>query len=638
MSNEYSKDSIESLDAREHVRLRPGMYAGSTANPNHLLVEIFSNALDEYNIGHGNQIDVHINNLTGAYPGRCQVDDCAQGFPINEMREDGKTVLEAAFSVINTSGKFREDGVYEGSSLGLNGIGGKLTNFLSKEFEVLSWQKGKYEHIWFKDGIFQKRELGDWKDSSDPHGTQITYTPDPQFFDSAETDVKFFEEFFNDITCLCPGLTVTLNGESISHNSIEELIDRKLNDEIEIINSRLVIEHKENAGELDLALSFCGKASPTIISYVNYGLTTVGPHITSIKSTITRVFNNWAKENGLLKKNDKNLDGASIQEGMLLVCNLVTKNVAYDAQVKTTITKIDSSYATSELAKQLEIWLDSNPEDAKNILNKALVARKAAEAAKKAREAVKNKATNVVKPKKKLDLPSKLADCYSKDRMKCELMIVEGDSAGGNLKDMRDNEFQAILPVRGKVLNVETATLAAIDKNAEIQDMLNAFGLTKVAGQKRAKCDKNSLRYGKIILMSDADVDGAHIKNLLMTFIWKYAPELIEDGYIYAAVPPLYRLRNNKEVIYLKDDTELDKFKANNNISKFQVSRLKGLGEMDPDETEEALLDPANRIIKQITVEDIGATTIMFQQLMGKDSSVKKKFIEENEGDAEIYV
>lgn len=414
----YSDDSIQSLDARSHVRLRPGMYVGSTANPNHLLMEIFANALDEHNIGHGDKIIVNINEN-----GSVQVEDYGQGFPINVVREeDGKTILEASFSVTNTSGKFTDDGVYGGSSLGLNGLGGKLTNFLSEWFEVVSSNnKGEYEHLWFKDGLFQKREVGNGFTYS---GTSVTYKPDKQFFDADKTDAKFFEEFFNDICCLCPNLTVVLNNTQINHpQGIEEILPRKLGNNIEIINNPMTLLAERGKNKLDFALTFSGSSSSTIIPYVNYGVTDSGPHVTAIKSTITRIFNSWAKENGLLGAKDKNLDGNSIQEGMLLVCNIVTTNVAYDAQVKSRVSKMDTSWLIEILTKELELWLDNNPEDAKIIIDKALLARKAAEAAKKAREAIKNKQNK--KKRAKIMNPDKLKDAehLGQDSI---LLVVEG--------------------------------------------------------------------------------------------------------------------------------------------------------------------------------------------------------------------
>lgn len=503
MNNIYKEDSIESLDPREHVRLRPGMYAGNTKNPNQLLMEIFSNALDEHNIGHGNFIVVNIDDN-----GTVNVEDHGQGFPINIVREeDNKTILEASFSVINTSGKFSDDGIYEGTSLGLNGIGGKLTNFLSEWFEVISYNNGQYEHLWFKDGIFQKRETGKWpkhKDSDYDHGTTVIYKPDPQFFESDKTDINFFENFFNDICCLCPNLTVRLNNKDISHpNGIEEILPRKIKDDVEIINNPFIMSAEQGKNKVDIAITFTSNSSSTIIPYVNYGYTTAGPHVTAIKSTVTRVFNSWAKENGLIKIGEKNLDGNSIQEGMVLVCNIIARDVAYDAQVKSNVTKIDTSFLTSTLGDELEVWLDNNPKDAEIIIEKALIARKAAEAARKARAAVKNK--NEQKVKKVLNLPSKLADCYSNNRKDCEIYIVEGDSASGNLKTVRDNEFQAILPVRGKILNTQKATLEKIMKNAEIVDMIKAFGLKVSPDGKRVEYNKNNIRYGKIIIMSDAE-------------------------------------------------------------------------------------------------------------------------------------
>lgn len=418
--NIYNDDSIQSLDPREHVRLRSGVYAGNTANPNQLLMEVFSNALDEHNIGHGNRITVNINDN-----GSVQVEDSAQGFPINVVRkEDGKTVLEAAASVMNTSGKFTDDGVYEGTSLGTNGMGLKLCNFLSEWFEVISHDsKGNYEHLWFRDGLFQKREIGNGFTWS---GTTVTYKPDKQFFDTDKTDVKFFEEFFNDICCLCPNLTVVLNNKQIHHpKGIEEILPRKLGNNIEIINNPMTLFADKGKNKLDFALTFTGANSSTIVPYVNYGVTDSGPHVTAIKSTITRIFNSWAKENGLLGAKDKNLDGNSIQEGMLLVCNIVTTNVAYDAQVKSRVSKMDTSWLTEILSEELELWLDNNPEDAKIIIEKALLARKAAEAAKKAREKVKA-GTKAANKKVKIMNPDKLKDAehLGQDSI---LLVVEGE-------------------------------------------------------------------------------------------------------------------------------------------------------------------------------------------------------------------
>lgn len=417
--NLYTADSIESLDPREHVRLRPGMYAGDLSNPNQLLLEIFSNALDEHNIGHGNVIDVSVSD-----DGKVTVVDNGQGFPINEVRaEDGKTVLEASYSVMNTSGKFSDDGVYGGNSLGLNGIGGKLTNFLSKEFIVQSCNKGKMETIFFKDGLFEKRELTTVDKSA--HGTTIEYMPDEQFFTSKMTNISFFKNFFHDISCLCPKLKIVFNGEEIQHsNGIKEMLPRKIGSQIEIIDNPLIIQYDNDTEKFDLALTFTTANHMTLIPYVNFGYTDVGPHITAIKSTITRVLNNWAREQGLLSEKDKNLDGNSLQEGLVLVSNIVSQNVSYNAQVKTTITKMDTGFISTELAKELELWLDNHPIDGENIIEKALIARKASEAAKKARAAVKNR-QKAANNKVKILHPDKLKDAeyLGEDST---LLVVEG--------------------------------------------------------------------------------------------------------------------------------------------------------------------------------------------------------------------
>ena len=634
MGNTYKDDSIESLSALEHVRLRPGMYAGDTSDATQLAIEILGNAIDEYNIGHGNIIYIDLLDDGGVV-----ITDEGQGFPINVIREDGETVLQASFDVINTSGKYRDDGVYEGTAIGLNGIGAKLTNFLSHKLVVKSSNnKGDYEEIAFIEGVFSGRNVG--KDISLPSGTTVSFQPSEEFFDNPKVNENKLRKFCNDITCLCPGLTIMFNGEEIKHEKgIIDLLSSTLGKDLEIINSPLIIQEIKGKQKLDLALTYGSKSSSNFVVYVNCGLTQAGPHITGIKSCITRILNKWAREQGLLKEKDKNLEGTALQEGLVLVCNITAEGVAYDAQVKTTITKIDTSFISSTLGAQLELWLDNNVADGRNIIEKALVARKAAEAAKKARAAVKAKANAVpVKPKKTIDLPSKLADCFSTDRTKCELYVVEGDSAGGNLKQVRNNEFQAVFPLRGKMLNTQKATIDKILKNAEIVNLIKAFGLSISADGKRVVYKKENIRYGKIIIMSDADVDGAHIKNLFYTFIWNFAPDLIIDGFIYAGVPPLYRLKNNKEVIYLKDDSALEEFKKGGKLSSYQLSRNKGLGEMSPEETEETLVNPETRIIEQITVEDMGAADKLFDTLMGSSADKRKKYIEENSEEASIVI
>lgn len=512
MSNLYKDDSIESLDAREHVRLRSGMYIGSNANPNQLLLEVFSNALDEHNIGHGDLIEIDINDDNSI-----RVKDYGQGFPVGVKRDDGRTVFEASFSVINTSGKFSEDGVYGGSALGLNGIGLKLATFLSLELTAETHRNGHLEKLYFVDGYLKTSEIGA---TSEPDGTIIKFTPDPQFFDSPVTDIKFFKSFFKDISCLCPRLTIRLNDEDIkSECGIEDFILLKVKDKTELIQNRFTFQNDNFA----LGLTFTGESNSNITAYVNYGYTESGPHITGIKSSITRIFNNYARENGLLKDKDKNLDGNSIQEGMYLVCNIISTGVSYDAQTKGKIVKVDTSFLDI-FNQELEIWLDNNPADANVIIEKALIARKASEAAKKAREAVKNKAA---KKDKVFKLPTTLADCWTKNRQKAELFITEGKSAMSGLVAGRDSETQAVYGVRGKMLSVLKTKPENIIKNQEINNLIQALGLDY--NPKNCKCtyNANKLRYDKIIAAADADPDGKLIENLLFNILWYICPELI---------------------------------------------------------------------------------------------------------------
>ena len=307
-NNIYKNDSIESLSALEHVRLRPGMYAGDTSDATQLAIEILGNAIDEYNIGHGNIITINIKDDS------VYIEDDGQGFPLNVQREDGETVLQASFDVINTSGKYRDDGVYEGTAIGLNGIGAKLTNFLSHWLIVESFQNGLSEKIWFKEGVFEKRIS--FCGARKIHGTAVEFQPSEEFFTTPKVNEKKLKDFCEDITCLCPGLTIIFNGDKINHNGIQDLLSRSLGNSISILNNIFTIQEQRDKQKIDLALTYCDKSSSTIVPYVNCGLTTAGPHITSIKSCITRTLNKWAKEQSILKDKDKNLEGSVLQEGL----------------------------------------------------------------------------------------------------------------------------------------------------------------------------------------------------------------------------------------------------------------------------------------------------------------------------------
>ena len=490
------------------------------------------------------------------------------------------------------------------------------------------------EKVYFKEGIFKNREIQ--KINTNETGTLVMWQPSEEFFTNTKVELSKVRDLFNTIVCLCPGLTITLNyneaeGETYySKNGLNDLVDKAVKNK-EIINNRFNMKFEEGKNKLDMILTYTSNYSLALIPYVNTGLTEKGPHITQIKTIITREMNKFFKEKKWLKSSDENLTGDDLQEGMYIVFNIIAPNVAYDAQVKSTITKIDMTPFNQAIADNLQYWFKNNEKEIKIIADKAISARKAREAAKKARENVRNKEK---KKEKVLKFDSKLADCFSKERMKCEIYITEGDSASGNLKTARNNEFQAVMPVRGKILNTQKATLDKIQKNAEIMTMIDAFGLTIDTKSMKVTYNKDDLRYGKIIIMSDADVGAAHIKNLFYTCIWNFCPELIKDGYIYAGVPPLYKVTIGKEYKYIKNDEKLEKFKKENPNKNIQVNRMKGLGEMSVEETEQTLTDPDKRIIKQITVEDAAAANKMFEDLMGTAVIGRKLYIKEHSEEA----
>ena len=568
----YDENSIQSLSPLEFTRLRPGVYCGSTEYSTQLVIEVVSNAIDEFKAGHGNLIEVKIDTIGDI---SYMVRDYGQGFLVNSLREDGKTVLQAAFDTLNTSGKFSDDGVYEGTALGLNGIGCKLVNFLSHKMEVETFRDGMTESIFFEEGVFVNRKIDK---SKEPSGTYVRWQPSEEFFTHQNADFNKLKELFHILVCLCPGLTIELTIDNkketfSSKNGLNDLVDDAVSD-TEIINSRMNMNFDTGKNKLDMVLTYTSKYSLNMISYVNTGETDSGPHITQIKTIITREFNKFFKEKKWLKEKDENLGGDDIQEGMFIAFNLTAPGISYDAQTKSRIVKIDMSPFTSAIATALREWFESNEKDIKLIFEKASAARKARDAAKKARDKAREQNK---KKQKALKFDSKLADCWSKDRMKCEIYVTEGDSASGNLKLARNNEFVAVMPVRGKILNVRKATLDKIQKNAEIMTMIDAFGLIIDSKTMKLTYNKEDLRYGKIIIESDADSDGSHIKNLFYTFIWTFCPQLILDGYIYAGVPPLYKITEGKDTyIYLKNDAELEEYRTHHKGKKYLVNRLKG--------------------------------------------------------------
>ena len=423
-------------------------------------------------------------------------------------------------------------GTYEGTSLGSFGIGSKITTFLSHWLKVSTYRDNKYETVIFKEGIFEKRETGiDNRTKGElirrKTGTTVEWLPSEEFFSSIAVEIPKIQILFQTICCLCPGLEIILNIQNVdawtihnyySKNGINDLVNEAIKDK-EIINNRFNMKFEQGKNKMDMVLTYTSNYSLNLIPYVNTGLTEKGPHITQVKTIITREFNKFFRDKKWLKDKDENLTGDDIQEGMYIVFNITAPNIAYDAQVKSTVTKIDMTPFTQTLADNLEMWFSNNEKEIKTIFDKAAAAKKAREAAKNARERVRE--TNK-KKEKALKFDSKLADCYSKDRNKCEIYITEGDSASGNLKSARNNEFQAVMPVRGKILNTQKASLDKIQKNAEIMTMIDAFGLYIDTKTMKVTYDKESLRYGKIIIESDADVDRSSYQKFILYFYMEF--------------------------------------------------------------------------------------------------------------------
>lgn len=564
MSKLYTDDSIETLDPLSFTRLRPQVYVGDCTYSTQLLIEIISNAVDEYRAGNGNVINIIIDGDI------VSVEDFGQGFIPNLIREDNKTVLEAAFSVLNTSGKYREDGSYEGTSLGSFGIGSKICNFLSNWLNVITYRDNKYEQIWFKEGIFEKRKTG--TANSNRTGTYISWKPSKEFFTHTEVEVDKIQELLKTIVCLCSGLTInfTYNGKKeryYSEQGLNDLVSAALGKK-EIVKNRFCVNFIDGRNKMDFILTYTSDYSFNIVPYVNTGLTERGPHITQIKAVITREFNRFFKEKRWIKDN---LSGDDIQEGMHIVFNLTAPNVAYDAQVKNTITKIDMSPFIAYLAQSLQRWFAANERELKTVAEKALTARRAREAAKKAKEATRGlKAKKSTGLKAKMQLSNKFIDCTNKNPRERNLLLVEGLSAGSAAIEARNPKTDCIYMLRGKILSTLKCNINKIFANQELSDIIKIINAGFGKDFDITKADFN-----KVIITSDQDSDGLNIELLLITFFYTYMRPLVEAGMLYRAVTPLYIIRQSGKEYYCYSDNELEDWKKFHK-GNYDLLRAKG--------------------------------------------------------------
>ena len=628
MSNEYGANQIQILEGLEAVRKRPGMYIGSTSSRglHHLVYEIVDNSVDEALAGVCNTILVTINSDNSI-----TVEDNGRGIPVGIHPKAGIPAVEVVFTILHAGGKFGGGG-YKVSG-GLHGVGASVVNALSEWLEVTIYQDGHVYRQRYERGHSQYalKNIGDC--DPDRHGTTVTFLPDKEIFEETVYDFGILETRLREMAFLTKNLKIVLRDdreekkEKVFHyeGGIKEFVTY-LNKSTEVLYPDVIYcEGMRDSVYVEVALQHNDSFNESVYSFVNNINTPEGgTHLAGFRNAVTRTFNDYARKNKILKDSDANLTGDDIREGLTAIVSVKIEDPQFEGQTKQKLGNSEARAAVdSVVSEQLTYYLEQNPNMAKLICDKAVLAQRARAAARKARDLTRRKTA--------LDgmaLPGKLADCTDKNPENCEIYIVEGDSAGGSAKTARSRNTQAILPLRGKILNVEKARLDRIYGNAEIKAMITAFG-TGI----HEDFDITKLRYHKIIIMTDADVDGAHISTLLLTFLYRFMPELIKQGYVYLAQPPLYKVERNKKVWYAYSDEELNKIlseigRDNNN----KIQRYKGLGEMDADQLWETTMDPEKRILLRVTMEEENSSEIdlTFTTLMGDKVEPRREFIEAN--------
>ena len=626
---EYGADQIQILEGLEAVRKRPGMYIGSTSarGLHHLVYEIVDNSVDEALAGYCTEITVTINQDNSV-----TVTDNGRGIPVGINHKAGLPAVEVVFTILHAGGKFGGGG-YKVSG-GLHGVGASVVNALSEWLKVYIYHEGKVYGQRYERGktIHPLKVMGDC--SPEMSGTTVTFLPDKEIFEETVFDYDILKQRLREMAFLTKGLKITLTDKREEkeqtksfhyEGGIREFVTY-LNKSKEPLYPEVIYCEGEKDGVLvEVAMQHNDSYTENSYGFVNNINTPEGgTHIVGFRNAITKTFNDYARKNKLLKDNEPNLSGEDIREGMTAIVSIKIEDPQFEGQTKQKLGNSEARGAVdSVVSRQMELFLEQNPSVAKLTIEKSVLAQRAREAARKARDLTRRKSAL-----DNMSLPGKLADCSDKDPANCEIYIVEGDSAGGSAKTARNRVTQAILPLRGKILNVEKARLDKIYANKEIRAMITAFG-TGI----HEDFDITELRYHKIIIMTDADVDGAHIATLLLTFIYRFMPELIRQGYVYLAQPPLYKIEKNKKVWYAYDDNELDSIlreigRDNNN----KIQRYKGLGEMDADQLWETTMDPEKRILLRVTMEEEAASEIdlVFTTLMGDKVEPRREFIEEN--------